>query len=62
MEKLIIEAEGNITLACLNPNERLNIPSYTTDADHKCAFGFTVDGHIGIGTPYVSPELDIYKK
>ena len=39
METINIEAEGNITLACLNPNEKLNIPSYTTDADHRHAFG-----------------------
>jgi hypothetical protein len=62
MEKLIIEAEGNITLACLNPNEKLNIPSYTTDADHRCLFGFTLDGYVGIGTHATNTELHIYKK
>ena len=91
METMNIEVEGNITLACLNPSEKLNIPSYTTDADHRHTFGVLQNvqddiklevnenikigmefnpkqilvfsnGHIGIGTPYISPELNIYKK
>jgi hypothetical protein len=39
MEKLIIEVEGDITLACKNPSERLHVPCNTTDADHRHAFG-----------------------
>ena len=85
MEERVINVEGNVGMSCQNPNQRLHVPCNTTDADHRCAFGFTVleinentkvgmqfnpnqeffifqDGHIGIGTPYVSPQLDIYKK
>ena len=61
METINIEAEGNVGMACHNPNEKLNIPSYITGEDYKCPLIFS-DGHIGIGTPYVSPDLNIYKK
>jgi hypothetical protein len=62
MEEKIINVEGNVGMSCQNPSERLYIHCNTTDADHKHPFGFTVDGNIGIGTPYQPTELHINKK
>ena len=62
MENTIINVDGDVGMATQNPIERLHIPCITTDADYRCAFGFTVDRYIGIGTPNAPKELDINKK
>lgn len=58
MENRIIN--DNVGMSTQNTSERLHIPCIKTDADYRCAFAFTVDGHIGIGTPHTPTQLDIY--
>ena len=41
----------------INENTKIGM-----EFDPNQKFFIFQDGHIGIGTPYVSPELDIYKK